>query len=147
MNLRKLKNELVELEKKGEEEMKDFVKQTQEEQSRDNQGLQNKFDDKIQKVKEVTANFFFKYEKELQSLQNGFDDISSKCDDWVKNIIKPQEMNSARLFALETRMNEEENLRFRDITFVKDTIKKFIFAIEQSSISRQSESSYQVSNN
>lgn len=50
-------------------------------------------------------------------------------------LIKPQELNQARLYAIETRIRENEQTKLRDFDFVKETIKKLIYAIEQAQIS------------
>ena len=50
-------------------------------------------------------------------------------------LIKPQELNQARLYAVETRITENEQIKMREVDFLKETIKKLIYAIEQSQIS------------
>lgn len=46
-------------------------------------------------------------------------------------MVKPQELNQARLFSIDTRIKEVEVSRTEDSQFFKDMIKKLIFAIEQ----------------
>jgi hypothetical protein len=46
-------------------------------------------------------------------------------------LVKPQELNQARLYAVETRIKENEGNKLRDVDFLKETIKKLIYAIEQ----------------
>jgi hypothetical protein len=50
-------------------------------------------------------------------------------------LIQPQELNKARLYAVETRIKENEENKMQEFDFLKDTVKKLIFAIEQSQIS------------
>jgi len=45
-------------------------------------------------------------------------------------LIKPQELNQARLYAVETRISENEQMKMREVDFLKETIKKLIYAIE-----------------
>jgi hypothetical protein len=45
-------------------------------------------------------------------------------------LIKPQELNQARLYAVETRISENEQIKMREVDFLKETIKKLIYAIE-----------------
>ena len=45
-------------------------------------------------------------------------------------LIKPQELNQARLYAIETRMQETECSKIREVEFLKETMKKLIYAIE-----------------
>jgi len=49
----------------------------------------------------------------------------------VSTLIKPQELNQARLFSIDTRIKEAEQARTEDNQFFKDVIKKLIFAVEQ----------------
>jgi hypothetical protein len=44
-------------------------------------------------------------------------------------------LNQARLYAIETRIQENEQAKMREVDFLKETMKKLIYAIEQSSIS------------
>ena len=57
-------------------------------------------------------------------------EMDQRIEDWAKLIVKPQELNQARLFAIDTRMKESEEFRVKEICFLKDTIKKLIFALE-----------------
>lgn len=43
-------------------------------------------------------------------------------------------MNDARVFALESRMNREEEVRIEEYEFMKDIIRKLVFSLEQLSI-------------
>ena len=45
-------------------------------------------------------------------------------------LIKPQELNQARLYAVETRIKENEQGKIREFDFIKETMKKLIYAIE-----------------
>lgn len=45
-------------------------------------------------------------------------------------LLKPQELNMARLYAVETRIKENEANKFKEVDFLKETVKKLIFAIE-----------------
>ena len=45
-------------------------------------------------------------------------------------LIKPQELNQARLYAVEARIQENEQNKIGDVEFLKETIKKLIYAIE-----------------
>jgi len=54
----------------------------------------------------------------------------------VNKLIKPQEINQARLFSVDTRIKEGELTRLKDHQFIRDTFKKLIYAIEQNSIAR-----------
>ena len=45
-------------------------------------------------------------------------------------LIKPQELNQARLYAIETRIQENELSKIKEVDFMKETVKKLIYAIE-----------------
>jgi len=49
-------------------------------------------------------------------------------------LIKPQELNQARLYTIESRIKENEDLKLSEVNFLKETLKKLIYAIEQSQI-------------
>ena len=49
-------------------------------------------------------------------------------------MIKPQELNQARLYSIDSRIKEGELTRIKDQQYVRDTIKKLIYAMEQNSI-------------
>lgn len=57
--------------------------------------------------------------------------MMAKYQEWSKVLIEPQSLNDARLFALETRVHEEEELRMREFQLLKDHIKKLVFTLEQ----------------
>ena len=42
-------------------------------------------------------------------------------------------MNDARLFSLESRMHEEEEIRIKEYEFVRDLLKKLIYSLEKTS--------------
>ena len=50
---------------------------------------------------------------------------------WINKLIQPQESNQARLFAVNTRIQEGELSRLTDLQFMKETVKKLIYALEQ----------------
>ena len=49
----------------------------------------------------------------------------------MNSLIKPQEVNQARLFSVDTRIKEGELSRLKDLQFLRDTFKKLIYAVEQ----------------
>ena len=53
--------------------------------------------------------------------------VDNTFDEFMNNVVKPQQLGEARLFAVETRLKEEEDLRILEISHMKDTIKKLIF--------------------
>jgi len=49
-------------------------------------------------------------------------------------LIEPTSLNDARLFSLETRIHQEEEIRIKEYDFMKDTLKKLIYSFEQQNI-------------
>lgn len=45
-------------------------------------------------------------------------------------LIEPTSFNDARLYALETRFNEEEEMRYQQMESFKDMLRKLIFTLE-----------------
>jgi hypothetical protein len=43
-------------------------------------------------------------------------------------------MNDARVFALESRMESEEEVRVTEVEFMKDLMRKLVYSLEQLSI-------------
>jgi hypothetical protein len=54
-----------------------------------------------------------------------------KYEDWSKVLIEPQTLNEARLYALETRIHEEEELRIKEFNRVKDYFTKLLFTLDE----------------
>jgi hypothetical protein len=61
--------------------------------------------------------------------------MNQKYADWSKVLIEPTSLNEARLFALETRIQEEEEIRIKEQEYMRDVIKKLIFSLEQTNLS------------
>lgn len=60
--------------------------------------------------------------------------LENKYKDWSKVLIEPQTMNDARVFALESRMEKEEDMRIKEFDFMKDLIRKLVYSLEQVSL-------------
>ena len=56
--------------------------------------------------------------------------VMDKFQDWSKVLIEPATLNDARLYSLESRIHEEEELRIREFEFLKDLTKKLIYSLE-----------------
>lgn len=60
--------------------------------------------------------------------------VDTTFEDFMNNVVKPQQLGEARLFAVETRLKEEEDFRILEVSHIKDVMKKLIFAIEQANL-------------
>ena len=54
-----------------------------------------------------------------------------KYENWSKVLIEPSVMNDARLYAVETRLHQEEDIRIREYEYVRDLLKKLLYSFEQ----------------
>jgi hypothetical protein len=45
-------------------------------------------------------------------------------------VIEPQSLNDARLFSIESRVTEEEEMRIKEYEFIRDLMKKLVYALE-----------------
>lgn len=68
----------------------------------------------MEKIKDVCANYFSKYEKHLMQQQELIKTLEKRQEDWITAIVKPQEVNQARLFGIDSRLNENEKIRQED---------------------------------
>jgi len=96
-----------------------------------NDDIYLKYDSKIKKIKDVCAQYFSKYEKHLINHQTIVKDLERQQQLWVDMLIKPQELNQARLFTIESRIKENEQTKMNEVEFLKETVKKLIYSIEQ----------------
>ena len=70
----------------------------------------------------------------MEELKINMKVLNQKYADWSKILIEPTSLNEARLYALETRLHEEEEIRIKEQEYVRDVIKKLIFSLEQTSL-------------
>lgn len=68
----------------------------------------------LKQIKQVCSNYFQHYELELEELRLRTGTLENKYKDWSKVLIEPQTMNDARVFALEARMEGEEEARVKE---------------------------------
>jgi len=85
-------------------------------------------------VKQVCSKYFQHYECDLEELRLRTAQLELKYKDWSKVLIEPATMNDARVFSLESRMTELEDIRIREFDFLKDLMKKLAYSLEQSSV-------------
>lgn len=83
------------------------------------------------KIKSVCSTYFQRYETDLDELKIKIDNLQDKYKDWQRILIEPRAINEARLFSLESRVVEEENMRIREYEYVRDLLKKLLYCLEQ----------------
>jgi len=89
-----------------------------------------KFNGKVLKIKDVCSNYFERYDKDLEDVQTSMAILNQKYEEWSKVLIEPSSLNDARLFALETRLHEEEDVRVKEYEYLRDLMKKLVFSLE-----------------
>ena len=67
---------------------------------------------------------------ELEAVKIKAKAVMEKYQDWSKVLIEPTSLNDARLFALESRLHEEEEIRIKEFEFISEAIKKLIYTLE-----------------
>jgi len=119
---------------KGINDINVFVKNVADELHAKRTELNAKYTRKFSKVKDVIAKYFEKYDVDMEELKINMKVLNQKYGDWSRVLIEPTSLNEARLYALETRLHEEEETRIKEQEFVRDTVKKLIFSLEQTSL-------------
>lgn len=97
------------------------------------QALQ-KYEKMFSQIKMVCCKYFDKYDTELETIKIKTNSVMEKYQDWSKVLIEPSSLNDARLFSLEARIHQEEEIRIKEFDFMKDTLKKLIYSFEQQNI-------------
>ena len=57
--------------------------------------------------------------------------VMNKYENWSKVLIEPSSLNDARLFSLETRIHEEEDIRIKEFEKMRDIIRKLVYTIQE----------------
>ena len=57
--------------------------------------------------------------------------VMNKYENWSKVLIEPSSLNDARLFSLETRIHEEEDIRIKEFEKMRDIIRKLLYTIHE----------------
>jgi hypothetical protein len=92
---------------------------------------------KVSKIKDIWANYFEKYDSDNLAFEKRFDKVNKTFVEWKDVVLKPLNNSNARLYAVETRINETENNVFSNLAYSTDIMKKLIFALEQENLSNR----------
>ena len=90
---------------------------------------------KISNIKDICSKYFENYDATLKGMQDRVKSVNQTFEDWTKHVMKPAQLSEARLFSVETRLKEEEDMRILQLNHMRDVQKKLIFAIEQANLS------------
>ena len=78
----------------------------------------------------MCSTYFHKYETDLDEVKIRIANLQDKYKDWQRILIEPATLNDARLFSMETRLTEEEEMRIREYEYLRDLLKKLFYALE-----------------
>ena len=70
------------------------------------------------------------YEQSLEEVKIRTHLLENKYSEWSKLLIEPTTINEARLFSLETRVHEEEDMRIKEYDFLRDLMRKLLYSLE-----------------
>jgi hypothetical protein len=102
-----------------------------ESMQKDSSNTNEKFLVSVKHIKEVCSRYFQKYEIDLEEQKIRMDLIQKKYDDWSRVLLEPMTVNDARLFSIESRLTEEEEMRVKEYEYIREVMKKLIYALEQ----------------
>ena len=77
------------------------------------------------------CNYFERYDTSLKEMQIQSQMVMNKYENWSKVLIEPSSLNDARLFALETRIHDEEDIRIKEFETMRDVIRKLLYSIQE----------------
>ena len=66
----------------------------------------------------------------MEELKIKINSLQDKYKDWQRILIEPATMNDVRLYSVETRLNEEEEMRILEYEIVRDLLKKLLYSLE-----------------
>ena len=89
-----------------------------------------KYAKQFDQIKLVCCKYFEKYDIELETVKIKAKNVMDKYQDWSRVLIEPASLNDARLYSLESRIHEEEEMRLKEFDFLKDLTKKLIYSLE-----------------
>ena len=74
------------------------------------------------------------YETDLEEMRIRTHVLENKYHEWSKVLIEPLSLNNAKIFSMESRLNEEEELRIKEYNYLRDLLRKLIYSLEQSNL-------------
>ena len=74
------------------------------------------------KIKDICTKYFEKNDDSMKIMQEKVKIVDTTFNEFLNNVVKPQQFSEARLFTVETRLKEEEDLRILEVSHVKDVI-------------------------
>jgi hypothetical protein len=126
--------ELTDMMNKKYQKIEEFVNENINDMVQERKATLLKYEKQFNQIKLVCCKYFEKYDAEIEVVKIKADNVMQKYQDWSKVLIEPSSLNDARLFSLEARVHQEEEIRIKEFDFMKDTLKKLIYSFEQVNI-------------
>lgn len=123
--------ELIEEVHKLSDKLKNFVDENIDDMVRERKQMVTRMDKEFLDIKLVCSTYFEKYDGSLQEMVVNQDLIQKKYESWSKVLIEPASLNDARLYAVETRLQKEEEIRISEYQYVREMLKKLVYSMEQ----------------
>ena len=92
--------------------------------------IENLFKKKVRAIKEKSALFFAKLEMKLQENNKEVVAISGMFREWQETIQGPTQKYDAKIFTLQSIMEQQEMERETEFGLVKELMKKMVYALE-----------------
>ncbi len=127
--------ELTDLMEKNMTKIQTCVDENIEDMVEERKATLQKYEKQFNQIKLVCCKYFERYDIELESVKLKAKNVMDKYQDWSKVLVEPASLNDARLFSLESRIHEEEEMRITEFDYLKEAIKKLIYSIEQNNLS------------
>lgn len=122
--------ELTDLMEKNMTKIQTCVDENIEDMVEERKATLQKYEKQFNQIKLVCCKYFERYDIELESVKLKAKNVMDKYQDWSKVLVEPASLNDARLFSLESRIHEEEEMRITEFDYLKEAIKKLIYSIE-----------------
>ena len=127
--------ELTDLMEKNMTKIQTCVDENIEDMVEERKATLQKYEKQFNQIKLVCCKYFERYDIELEQVKLKAKNVMDKYQDWSKVLVEPASLNDARLFSLESRIHEEEEMRITEFDYLKEAIKKLIYSIEQNNLS------------
>ncbi len=127
--------ELTDLMEKNMTKIQTCVDENIEDMVEERKATLQKYEKQFNQIKLVCCKYFERYDIELESVKLKAKNVMDKYQDWSKVLVEPTSLNDERLFSLESRIQEEEEMRITEFDYLIEAIKKLIYSIEQNNLS------------
>lgn len=108
-----------------------FIDENVDDMMKERKVMTNRIDKEYSNIKQICANYFEKYDKSLKVTEVRQDMVQKKLDNWSTVLLEPMSMNDARLFAAETRLHKEEEVRVEEYDYLRHMVKMLTYTVEQ----------------